>query len=265
MTFSTPHVSRLIALAFAALGCLGMLPATSHGQMFLKIPDVEGESTDSRHPNEIEVLTSSWGVTNSKLLATNLASPLHDLTLTKWTDKATPRLMEAVCKGSVFTNAWLSFTRPGTTLEYYRLEMTKVRATSLAQSGSASADRVTERLGLRFATLKMDYVLFRPDGSPSGRLGWYWDDEAGAGGIYTNAPARTAPFVATLTFPAGSLEATITWPAVPGKSYRVSFTGDLREPFVPFNTYPAGGAQSLSITVPATKAIEFFRIEEFAP
>ena len=33
--------------------------------IFAKIGDIKGESTDSKHKDEIEVLSFSWGVTNS--------------------------------------------------------------------------------------------------------------------------------------------------------------------------------------------------------
>ena len=34
-------------------------------QIFAKLGTIKGESTDAKHPNEIEVLSFSWGVTNS--------------------------------------------------------------------------------------------------------------------------------------------------------------------------------------------------------
>ena len=33
--------------------------------VFLKVDGVEGESSDSKHKNEIEVLSFSWGVTQA--------------------------------------------------------------------------------------------------------------------------------------------------------------------------------------------------------
>jgi len=35
----------------------------SHADMFLKIDGIEGESTDSKHKNEIELQSFSWGAT----------------------------------------------------------------------------------------------------------------------------------------------------------------------------------------------------------
>ena len=34
-------------------------------QIFAKIGDIKGESLDAKHKDEIEVLSFSWGVTNS--------------------------------------------------------------------------------------------------------------------------------------------------------------------------------------------------------
>ena len=38
--------------------------------IFAKIGDIKGESLDSKHKDEIEVLSFSWGVTNTGAIAT---------------------------------------------------------------------------------------------------------------------------------------------------------------------------------------------------
>ena len=34
--------------------------------IFLKLGDIKGESTDDKHKNEIEVLSFSWGIANTE-------------------------------------------------------------------------------------------------------------------------------------------------------------------------------------------------------
>ena len=63
--------------------------------MFLKLGDVKGESAAGGHTEEIDVLAWSWGMTQSG--TTHMGSgggagkvDVHDLSITKYVDKATP-------------------------------------------------------------------------------------------------------------------------------------------------------------------------------
>ncbi len=48
--------------------------------IFAKIGDIKGESADSKHKDEIEVLSFSWGVTNSaKIKPAVAAAPARRL------------------------------------------------------------------------------------------------------------------------------------------------------------------------------------------
>lgn len=65
MTSATPRLFRVsIAAAIAAAMTFGAAsPALAGG--YLKLGDIKGESTDKDHKGEIEVLSWSWGQTNS--------------------------------------------------------------------------------------------------------------------------------------------------------------------------------------------------------
>ncbi len=248
-------------IALAAFLC--MMPAAGFGQIFLKLSGIQGESQDAHHTNEIEVTGWSWGMasSNSVVIKTTTTS-LQAVSLLKRTDRSTPRLMQAACSGALLTNAILSFVSPANALEYYRMELTEVRVTALQATGATSDSYSSERVGLAFATVKMDYVRIQPDGTGAAPVGWFWDIGTNTGGLSGDLLTQTGAFAATMSFTAGTGEATISWKCVPGRSYTVYFAPSLDQPFVTYGTYPAGGAQSLSITVPATKAQEFFRVQE---
>src|SRR5690606_36481985 len=81
---------------------------------FLKLegPDVEGESMDSQHTDEIAISSWSWGMNQSGTM--HLAKgggagkvDVHDISFTKLVDKATPNLMQHCCKGTQFDTATL--------------------------------------------------------------------------------------------------------------------------------------------------------------
>jgi hypothetical protein len=60
---STVRVGHhLLVGALAAVATVGATSAVAASDIFLKIGDIKGESTDAKHANEIEVLAWSWGV-----------------------------------------------------------------------------------------------------------------------------------------------------------------------------------------------------------
>ncbi|HYG34734.1 MAG TPA: type VI secretion system tube protein Hcp [Clostridia bacterium] len=243
---------------------LAVMPASASVSMFLKLAGVEGESSDTSHKGQIDILAWSWGMSNFTNSTRGSQADLQDLSIYKWLDKTSPRLWEAACKGRTLTNAVLTVSSPVTGQDLYRIEMTGVQVRSVSTGGSGGEDRLTESVTLRFATYKMDYLQANPDGTTEKPIGVFWDTAAATGDSFTAEPLRTTNFVASLSFTAGSSWAGMSWSSVPGKQYRVSFAESLAQPFVPFATYPAGGAQTMSILIPISKAKEFFRVEELS-
>src|SRR5512140_2050051 len=86
--------------------------------MFARIGTIKGESRDARHKDEIEVLSWSWGVSQSGTAAHGGGggagkAAFHDLVLTHHLDKASPLLMRACAKGEHVPTATISVRRPG--------------------------------------------------------------------------------------------------------------------------------------------------------
>src|SRR5207244_4213120 len=72
--------------------------------MFLKIDGVEGESPDSSHGGEIQVLSWSWGESNSASVSFGGGQGtgkvnMQDMSFSAPMSKATPTLMLACAKG----------------------------------------------------------------------------------------------------------------------------------------------------------------------
>ena len=64
--------------------------------IFAKIGDIKGESLDSKHKDEIEVLSFSWGVTNTGAKAAGGGggegkATFQDISFVHHIDKASPR------------------------------------------------------------------------------------------------------------------------------------------------------------------------------
>jgi type VI secretion system secreted protein Hcp len=79
---------------------------------FLKIPGLDGESEDATYKNCIDVESWSWGMTQSGSM--HIAGgggkgkvSIHDLSVTKNVDKASPALMQKCCDGEHLAEATL--------------------------------------------------------------------------------------------------------------------------------------------------------------
>jgi type VI secretion system secreted protein Hcp len=139
--------------------------------MFLKIDDIKGESADDKHPNEIQVLSWSWGLSQSGTAHQGAGGGagkvnVQDLTITKYLDSSTPTLMNICCAGKHMKKALLTVRKAGGhPLEYLKITLEDVLVSSLSPGGSGGEDRVTESLSLNFARFKTEYVPQKPDGS----------------------------------------------------------------------------------------------------
>ena len=86
--------------------------------MFLKIGDLKGESVDSIHKGEIDVLAWSWGLSQSGTTHSGSGGGagtvnVQDLSLTKYIDKSSPGLVTACCTGKHFQDATLAIRKNG--------------------------------------------------------------------------------------------------------------------------------------------------------
>lgn len=139
--------------------------------MFLNLGDVGGESADSSHAGEIDVLAWSWGVSQSGSAhygaggGTGKAS-VQDLSLTKWVDKASPELVKRCCNGKHIPEAVLTIRKAGEKpLEYLIIKMKDVLIASVSTGGSGGEDRLTEQVSLNFAEIEVQYTEQKKDGT----------------------------------------------------------------------------------------------------
>ena len=131
--------------------------------MFMKIGELKGESRDTKHPGEIDVLAWSWGLSNSGSAQVGSGAGagkvnVQDVSFTKYLDKSSCDLMLATCNGKHFPTATLVVRKSGEVpLEYLIITMTEVIITSISTGGSGGEDRLTENVTLNFAKVKVDY------------------------------------------------------------------------------------------------------------
>jgi type VI secretion system secreted protein Hcp len=149
--------------------------------MFLKIDTVDGESRDKQHAKEIDVLAWSWGLSNSGSAHVGGGAGagkvnVQDVSVTKYVDSASPKLMKACADGSHFANALLTVRKAGgSPVEYIKIKMEEVFVTALSTGGSGGEDRLTENLSLNFAKVHVDYTPQDAKGAPGTAVPFGWD------------------------------------------------------------------------------------------
>jgi type VI secretion system secreted protein Hcp len=153
--------------------------------IFLKIKDVDGESKDDKHAKEMDVLAWSWGMSNSGDTHAGGGggagkTNVQDISLTKWVDSATPKLMLACCEGTHYNEANLVVRKLGgkAPVEYIKIKMTNVLVTSVSTGGSGGEDRLTENVSLNFEKFQFDYTPQKSDGTPGTAIPASWDISA---------------------------------------------------------------------------------------
>ena len=142
--------------------------------MFLKLDDIKGESLDKVHKDQIDVLSWSWGMSNSG--TTHMGGGggsgkcnVQDLSFTKHVDSASHALLLACSNGQHHKQANLYVRKAGgknAPIEYIKIEMDEVMVTSVSCGGSGGEDRLTENVTLNFAKVKYEYTPQKPDGTP---------------------------------------------------------------------------------------------------
>ena len=148
--------------------------------MFLKIDDIEGESVDDVHAGEIDIISWSWGMSQS---GTTHSGPgggagkvnVQDLSFIHYVDKSSANLMKMCCNGKHFEEATLVVRKAGEMpLEYLIITMKSGLISSVSTGGSSGEERITESVTLNFSEFKTEYVPQMADGSGDASviIGW---------------------------------------------------------------------------------------------
>jgi len=140
---------------------------------FLKIDGIAGESVDTKHKNEIEVQSFSWGeqsITSGTPggggggAGKVVPSDFH---YAAQTSRASPALMLACATGEHIKQATLVARRSGKAqLEFLTMTFSDVRV-SAYEISSTPPNEVgpTDQVSLNFASLRMTYKVQKADGS----------------------------------------------------------------------------------------------------
>jgi len=132
--------------------------------IFILIDDIKGESQDTMHKDEIDVLSWSWGMSQTGNSHSGLGSgagrvSVRDLTFMKYLDRASPTLAKFCCSGKHFAKATLTVRKAGGGgVEYLKIELNDGVVSGVAVTAGVGNARFAENVSLNFASFKCEYA-----------------------------------------------------------------------------------------------------------
>jgi type VI secretion system secreted protein Hcp len=160
--------------------CSGASMATD---IFAKIGDIKGDSTDNKHQDEVEVLSYSWGVTNTGNIGTGGGggagrATFQDLSIVHKIDRASPQLLQACATGQHLKEATITFRKAGKgQRDFLIIKMNDVIISGVVQS-APSSEAGSETVSLEFAKVDWEFKPQKTDGSLDAGIHFKFDIKA---------------------------------------------------------------------------------------
>ena len=156
-------------------------------EIFLKLGDIAGDSTDAAHPGEITVLSWDWGLTQT-------AAPLgggggsgaavgktefRRLRFAHRIDSASPLIMLACATGRRLKEATLVMRRAGAPpFEFLSVRMSDVTVTLVEPAVNGDKGETYELVALDWTKIEVSHVSQDADGSAGTPTRFGWDIRA---------------------------------------------------------------------------------------
>jgi type VI secretion system secreted protein Hcp len=141
-------------------------------EYFLKLDGLKGESASSKHPDEIELHSWSWGASNpTSISGTGLSAgrvTFGDLSITKPVDKSSAKLLELCCTGKHIATGILTCSKSTgdkNPADYLTIKLAEIHISSFQAGGSKGDDVGSESLSLAFGNIEYDYKVQGKDGN----------------------------------------------------------------------------------------------------
>lgn len=157
---------------------------------FLKIDNVPGESTDDKHKDWINVI--SWSFGDSQTVTAHAggaagatAVKMQDFKFTMRTNKASPKLFLTCANGQHLRDVKLEVCKSGEFKQkFLEIKLSDVIVSSFVSLGSSGGADVypMEEIMLNFGKIEITYTLTDKTGKPIGETKSNWDVKANKGG-----------------------------------------------------------------------------------
>ena len=162
--------------------------------IFARIGAIKGESRDAKHKDEIDVVSWSWGVSQSGTFGHGGGGAgeanFTDFNFTHHVDKASPLLMKACATGEHLSDATITVRKAGKgQQEYLIITMSDLLVTSVSTSAHAEGEVPIEGVVLTFAKVDLEYKPQGPDVALDVGLHFRYDIKAQKEGWRAGVPA----------------------------------------------------------------------------
>jgi type VI secretion system secreted protein Hcp len=152
---------------------------------FIKFDGIQGESTDAKHKDEIDVESWSWGETHPGSPGPGGGAgagkvSMQDFQFVMRLNKASPRLMKACATGQHIKVATLTARKAGKgQQDYLTFKFHDVLVSSFQTGGSEEApSSPTDHVSFNFAKLEVQYKPEKADGSLGAAVEFRYDLKA---------------------------------------------------------------------------------------
>ena len=148
---------------------------------FLKLDGISGESKDSKHKGEIDVLSFSFGETQSGSSGSGGGGgagkvQMSDFSFTARTTKASPQLFLHCAQGKHIKQAILTVRKAGASQqEYLIIKLNDVLVSAYALGSAEGGSEPQDAFSLNFVKLSYDYKPQKADGSLDAPVHAGWD------------------------------------------------------------------------------------------
>lgn len=144
---------------------------------FLKIDGIPGESHDSKHKDEIDVMSYSFGASQTGSFSAGGGggagkAQFQDFHFTMKISKASPKLFLACADGSHIKSALLTARKAGKEQqEFFTVKFSDILVSSFQTGGSGGGDELpTESISLNFTKMELEYKEQKADGTLAGGI-----------------------------------------------------------------------------------------------
>jgi type VI secretion system secreted protein Hcp len=150
--------------------------------LFLLIDGIPGDSKDSKHKDWIDVLSWSWGETQSATTHPGTGAgtgkvAFSDLSFVQRASKASPALFLACASGKHIKEAKLSVRHASGKADddFLMWTFSNLLVSSFQTGGSEGEDTITESVSLNFSKAQISFREQKADGSLGAPITAGWD------------------------------------------------------------------------------------------
>jgi type VI secretion system secreted protein Hcp len=136
---------------------------------FLKLDQIDGESADSNHKNEIQIMSWSWGAAQVSSVSGTGGSgagkaSLTDFSIMAYFDKSTPKFFKSIGLGSHIAKGTMAAVKSGAEGKpYLKVDFKELFVTSLQISASSEVPTVS--VSFSYNEIKIDYYTQNEQGN----------------------------------------------------------------------------------------------------